>query len=109
MMIDGVDVLDPTHAFSQERWGQLVWNGGHQYVTQAGERINGHGGCSSHGGHDQRGGTFLIGDVGNASSIELGRNGEQPDISTGQQQQIRNGDHSAQHGQGFGHGPYQHH
>jgi hypothetical protein len=52
MMINGVDVLDPTHAFTQEKWGQLVWNGGHQYVTQAGERINGHGGCSSHGGHD---------------------------------------------------------
>ncbi len=45
---------------------------------------------------------FLIGDVGNASSIEAR-------YKYWKQQQIRNGDHSAQHGQGSGHGPYQHH
>jgi hypothetical protein len=43
-MINGVDVLDPTHPFMEEEEGQLAWNGGHQCVTQAHKRINGHGG-----------------------------------------------------------------
>jgi hypothetical protein len=46
-MINSVDVLDPTHAFTEEEWGQLAWNSGHQYVTQAHERINGCGGFGS--------------------------------------------------------------
>jgi hypothetical protein len=94
-MINGVDVSDPTRAFMEEQWEQLVWNGGHQYVTQACERINGCGGCSSHGGHDGRGGGHLIGSGNNASSTESDRNGEQLDASTGQQQQSGNGDHAS--------------
>ncbi len=46
-MINGMDVLDPTHTFMEEEREQLTWNGGHQYVTQAHERINGHGGGGS--------------------------------------------------------------
>ena len=104
-MINGVDVLDPTHAFTEEEWGQLAWNGGCQYVTQARERINGRGGHGScHGGRDGRGGGHSTGGNHNASSIESDRNGEQPDASTGQQQQSGNGDCGAQHGCGFGRG-----
>ncbi len=56
-MINSVDVLDPTHAFTEEEWGQLAWNSGHQSVTQTHERMNGCRGCGSGcGGHDGRGG-----------------------------------------------------
>jgi hypothetical protein len=109
-MINGIDVLDPTCAFMEEEWGQLAWNGGHQYVTQVCERINGRGGHGSHGGHggrDGRGGSHLIGGGHNASSIESDRNGEEQHASTGQQQQSGNGDCGAQHGHGFVCGAYQ--
>jgi hypothetical protein len=89
----------PTHAFMEEERERLAWNGGHQYVTQAHERINGHGGCIGHGGHG-RGCGCSTSSKCNASSIELDWNGEQPDASTGQQQQSGNGDCSAQHGGG---------
>jgi hypothetical protein len=102
-MINSVNVSDQTHAFTEEDYGQLAWNGSHQYVTQACERINGHGGQgSSHGGCDGRGGGCSTSGNCNASLIELVRNGEQPDASTRQQQQSRNEDLCAQHGNGFG-------
>jgi hypothetical protein len=105
MMMNGVDVSDPTHAFMKEEWGQLAWNDDCQYVTQAHERINGCGGHGSNGGRDGIGGSHFVSGGHNASSIESDRNGEQPDGSTGQQQQSGNGDCGAQHG----HGAYQHH
>jgi hypothetical protein len=54
-MIYGVDVLDPTHAFTTEEWERLAWNGGHQYVSQAHERMNNRGGCGGRSRCDGRG------------------------------------------------------
>ena len=69
------------------------------------ERINGCGGHGiCHGGHDGRGGGHSTSGNCNTRSIELDRNVEQPDASTGQQQQSGNGDCGAQHGCGSGHG-----
>jgi hypothetical protein len=104
-MINSVDVLDPTHASTEDEWRQLAWNGSCQHVTQACERINGCGGHGIyHGGYDGRGGGHSTSGNCNTMSIELDRNVEQLDASNGQQQQSGNGDCGSQHGCGFGHG-----
>ena len=54
-MINGVDVLDPTRAFTDDEWSRLAYNGGQQYVYQARDRMNGRG-RGGRGGRDGRGG-----------------------------------------------------
>jgi hypothetical protein len=89
--INGVDVAAPTCSFTNEEWEQLTWNGSHQYVTQARERMNGRG-CGGQGGRSS-GGSH------NASGAASDRN--QGEMDTNGNEQIKgggNGDRGAQHG-----------
>jgi hypothetical protein len=73
--INGVDVSDPTRSFTNEEWEQLAWNGGHQYVTQAHERMNRLGrGCGGEGGHSCGGShnAMLTGEEWDPVNVGLG-------------------------------------
>jgi hypothetical protein len=94
--INGVDVSDPTRSFTSEEWEQLAWNGGHQYVTQARERMNGcgrgHGGQGGQGGHSSGGGRNASGTASDRNQGEMDMNGNEQTQGGG------NGDRGAQHG-----------
>jgi hypothetical protein len=99
--INGVDVADPTHSFTNEEWEQLTWNGGRQYVTQARERMNGRGRGRGGPGGRSSGGSH------NASGAASDSNQGETDTNSNEQTQGGgNGDQGAQHGQGFGCGAY---
>jgi len=101
-MINGVDVSDPTRAFTNDKWARLEYNGGRSYVLQARERMNGRGGRGGRGGRDNRGGGRSNGDGRNVGAVglERGENGSQDEGSN--QQQNGGGERGAQHGRGFG-------
>eukprot|EP00957_Ditylum_brightwellii_P180245 13730996-Ditylum_brightwellii.AAC.1 len=75
-VINGVDVLSPTHNFTSQEWEELHFNGGRDYVTNAKERMNNsaktnnNGGCGH--GHEEHnngeGGGHNIGAVGNSKN-----------------------------------------
>jgi hypothetical protein len=101
--INGVDVADPTCSFTNEEWEQLAWNGGHQYVTQARERMNGRGRGRGHGGQGGR----SNGSGCNTSGAASDRNQGETDTNGNEQTQGGgNGDQGAQHGRGFGRRAY---
>ena len=54
MIINGIDVLDPTRLFTAQEWEALGYNGGQAYVMQARECMNSQGGRGHDtGGHNQ--------------------------------------------------------
>jgi hypothetical protein len=87
-MINGVDVLDPMHAFTTKECKRLTWNGGCQYLSQAHKRMNNRGGCGGRSGCDGRGGNCDSGGSRNVSSVETNND--------------RGGNKSDQVGQGHG-------
>ena len=106
-MINGVDVSDPTRAFTDDEWNRLAFNGGHQYVYQARDRMNGRG-RGGRGNRDGRGGNRdggrgrsvgAVGSAGNESGTGEGTTG---DSGAG-----GNGDRGGRNGRGFGRGAYQ--
>jgi uncharacterized membrane protein YgcG len=99
--INGVNVADPTHSFTNEEWEQLAWNGSRQYVTQARERMNGRGrGRGGQGGRSSGGGRNASGTASDRNQGETDTNGNEQTQGGG------NGDRGAQHGRGFGRGAY---
>ncbi len=106
-MINGVDVSDPTRAFTDDEWNRLSYNGGQQYVYQASDRMAGRG-RGGHGNRDGRGGNRdggrgrSVGAVGSASNETVNSEGTTADSSNS-----GNGDRGARNGRGFGRGAYQ--
>ena len=54
VVINGIDVSDPTRSFTNDEWSKLARNGGQAFVMQARERMAGRGGRAGgrDGGHD---------------------------------------------------------
>ena len=69
MMINGIDVSDPTRNFTTYEWNRLGWNGGREYVAQAWECMNIRG-CGGRGrGRYGRRGYGCAGDLLNINYL----------------------------------------
>ena len=106
-MINGIDVSDPTRVFTAAEWERLSYNGGHQYVIQARERMAGRGPGGRRtrwkrrgGRSNENGGGRNIGAAGNAETDQTEVDPDAATILSG------NGERGSQHGRGFGRGAY---
>jgi hypothetical protein len=99
-MINGVDVSDPTRAFTDDEWNRLSYNGGQQYVYQARDRMAGRGRGGR--GNCDGGRGRSVGAVDSASNETVNSEGTTADSSNS-----GNGDRGARNGRGFGRGAYQ--
>ena len=99
--INGVDVTDPTRAFTNDEWEALSYNGGRAYVAQARERMN-RGSTNSHG----RGGNEGRGRGISAATTET-PNDEATQMSEMTNTTAGRGGRGGTNGRGFGRGVYQ--
>jgi hypothetical protein len=114
-MINGVDVSDPTRAFTAQEWQALAFNGGRKYVHEARERINNaharnQGGRGGRGDGGRGGGRH----VGAAETQERHNEGEEAGGrgeggGEGRGGGRGRGERGGQNGRGFGRGAYGHH
>ena len=108
--INGVDVSDPTRAFTAQEWEALARDGGRAYVWQARERIAGRG-------RGRDGGRFGPGQQPGRNIAALGYyqpdpNQQQPPPAPAPAPDAAGrglGDRGGRNGRGFGRGAYQQH